>query len=171
MHVGVGVSKRANSEPPVPNISSTLGIANGGGKQGRGNQPPYRRHGPDTEIQYRPRKPHGPVKPSRSLSKRDTDTEFQYRPQIVATDTIADAVLRTPFPRLLPTFQKLHGTTTKHSTWHFPAGKSVDFPGVADICRKPCDLHSERKNPPSRQWRKLLQNRVAIFSCSGSTAG
>ena len=27
-----------------------LGIGNGGGKQGRGNQPPYRRYGPDTEI-------------------------------------------------------------------------------------------------------------------------
>ena len=32
-----------------------LGIGNGVGKQGRGNQPPYRRYGPDTEIQYRPR--------------------------------------------------------------------------------------------------------------------
>ena len=31
-----------------------LGIGNGGGKQGRGNQPPYQRYGPDTEIQYRP---------------------------------------------------------------------------------------------------------------------
>ena len=34
-----------------------VGIGNGGGKQGRGNQPPYRRHGPDMEIQYRPWKP------------------------------------------------------------------------------------------------------------------
>ena len=69
-----------------------LGIGNVGGKQGRGNQPPYRRYGPDTEIQYRPRKPHGPAKRNRFLSKREADTEFQYRPHIVDTDTIADAV-------------------------------------------------------------------------------
>ena len=69
-----------------------LGIGNGGGKQGRGNRPPYRRYGPDTEIQYRPRKPHGPAKPSRNFSKKEADTEFQYRPHIVDTDTIADAV-------------------------------------------------------------------------------
>ena len=61
-------------------------IGNGVGKQGRGNQPPYRRYGPDTEIQYRLRKPHGLAKPSRILSKREADTEFQYRPRIVDTD-------------------------------------------------------------------------------------
>ena len=54
--------------------------------------PPYRRYGPDTEIRYRPRKPHGLAKPSRILSKREADTEFQYRPRIVDTDVIADAV-------------------------------------------------------------------------------
>ena len=32
----------------------TLEIGNGGGKQGRGNQHPNRRYGPDTEFQYRP---------------------------------------------------------------------------------------------------------------------
>ena len=69
-----------------------LGIGNGVGKQGRGNRPPYRRYGPDTEIQYRLRKPHGPAKRSRILSKREADTEFQYRPYIVDTDTIADAL-------------------------------------------------------------------------------
>ena len=42
---------------------------NGGGKQGRGNQPPYRRYGPDTEIQYRPRKPHGPANPAQFSPK------------------------------------------------------------------------------------------------------
>ena len=69
-----------------------LGIGNAGSKQDRGNQPPYRRYGPDAEIQYRPRKPHGPAKPSRILSKREADAEFQYRPHIVDTDTIRDAV-------------------------------------------------------------------------------
>ena len=54
--------------------------------------PPYRRYGPDTEIQYRPRKPHRLAKPSRILSKREADTEFQHRPHTVDTDTIADAV-------------------------------------------------------------------------------
>ena len=54
--------------------------------------PPHRRYGSHTEIQYRPRKPHGFAKPSRILSKKEADTEFQYRPHIVDTDTIADAV-------------------------------------------------------------------------------
>ena len=64
-----------------------LGIGNGVGKQGRGNQPPYRRHGPHMEIQYRPREPHRLAKTSRIFSKREADTEFQYRPHIVDTDT------------------------------------------------------------------------------------
>ena len=67
-------------------ITGFLGIGNGVGKQGHGNQPPYRRYGPDTEIQYRLQKPHGLAKPSRILSKREAVTEFQYRPHIVDTD-------------------------------------------------------------------------------------
>ena len=67
-----------------------LRIGNGVGKQGRGNQPAYRRYGPDTEIQYRPREPHALAKTSRILSKRAADTEFQYRPHIV------DSIIRTP---------------------------------------------------------------------------
>ena len=49
------------------------------------------------------------------------------------------------------------------------SGKICGFstPGVADICRKPCDLRSETQIPPSREWRKLSQNPVAVFSCSG----
>ena len=72
-----------NSGFPNPGFRNLwyLGIGNGGGKQGRGNQPPNRRYGPDTEIQY-----------SRLLSKKEADTEFQYRPHIVDTDTIADAI-------------------------------------------------------------------------------
>ena len=61
--------------------AKSLGIRNGGGKQGGGNQPPNRRCGPDTEIQHRPCKPHGLLKPSRILSKREADTEFQFRTQ------------------------------------------------------------------------------------------
>ena len=64
-----------------------LGIGEGVGKQGRGNQPPYRRYGPDTEIQHRPREPHGLAKTSRILPKREADSEFQYQPHIVDTDT------------------------------------------------------------------------------------
>ena len=64
-----------------------LGIGNGVGRQGRGNQPPCRRYGTDTEIQYRLREPQGLAKTSRILSKREADTEFQYRPHIVDTDT------------------------------------------------------------------------------------
>ena len=56
-------------DPTIVACSPSLGIGNGVGKEGRGNQPPYRRYGPDTEIQYRPQKPHGLAKPSRILSK------------------------------------------------------------------------------------------------------
>ena len=73
------------TQGPSEKCLCVLGIGNGVGKQGRGNQPP-RRYGPDTEFQYRPRKPHGLAKPSRILSKREADTEFQYRPHIVDTD-------------------------------------------------------------------------------------
>ena len=65
----------------------SLAIGNGVGKQGGGNQPPYRRYGPNTEIQHRPREPHGLTKTTRILSKREADTEFQYRPHIVDTET------------------------------------------------------------------------------------
>ena len=75
-----------------------LRIGNGVGKQGRGNQPPYRRYGPDTEIQYQRWKAHGLAKPSRILSKREADAEFQYRPHIVDTDIdCGRRFLRTPF--------------------------------------------------------------------------
>ena len=86
-HVCTGSScctSRAESERKA--VLHPLGIGNGVGKQGRGNQPPYRRYGPDTEIQYRLRKPHGVAKSSRILSKREADTEFQCRPHMVDTD-------------------------------------------------------------------------------------
>ena len=67
-------------------------IRNGGGKQGRGNQAPYRQYGLDTEIQYRLRRLHGHAKASRILSEREAYMEFQYRPHIVDTYTIADVV-------------------------------------------------------------------------------
>ena len=78
----------------------SLGIGNGVGKQGRGNQPPYRRYGLDTEIQYRPQEPHGLAKTSRSLSKREADTEFQ-TPHRRYGHRLRTPFLRTPFPRLL----------------------------------------------------------------------
>ena len=83
---GTPLSTGAFREAPQKKDTCFLGIGNGVGKQGRGNQPPYRRYGPNTEIQYRLRKPHGLAKPSRILSKREADTEFQYRPHIVNTD-------------------------------------------------------------------------------------
>ena len=85
-------------------FSLSLGIGNGVGRQGRGYQPPDRRCGPDTEIQYRPREPHGLAKTRRILSKFwEADTEFQYRHHIVDTDTdcgrqfcVAEAIAETP---------------------------------------------------------------------------
>ena len=79
-------------------MTNHLGVGNGGGKQGgaalnpRLHSTPYRRCGPDTEIKYRPQKPHGLAKPSGILSKREADTEFQYRPRIIDTDMFADVV-------------------------------------------------------------------------------
>ena len=37
------------------------------------------------------------------------------------------------------------GTAAKYSSWHFPVDKNCGFStlGVADICRKPSDLHSK----------------------------
>ena len=51
----------------------------------------------------------------------------------------------------------------------FSSGKICGFStlGVADICRKSCDLRSNMQIPPTREWRKLSQNPVAVFSCSG----
>ena len=77
----------AFSVPYTSLAVTVLGIGNGVGRQGRGNQPPYRRYGTDAEIQYRLREPHGLEKTSSILSKREADTEFQYRPHIVDTDT------------------------------------------------------------------------------------
>ena len=39
--------------------------------------------------------------------------------------------------------------------------------GIAEICWKPCDLHSKMQNPPSREWREYFQNPVAVFLRSG----
>ena len=93
--------KRLPGSPAVwePELSQTIG--NGGGKQGRGNHPPYRRHRPDLEIQHQPQKLHRHAKSSRILHEREAHMEFQYRPHIVDMDTIVDTVFRTPFPRLL----------------------------------------------------------------------
>ena len=92
-------SKQKNPRAEAKNLPNStirekahLGIGKGGSKQGRGNQRRYRRYGPDTEIQYRPRNPHELAKPCRILSRREADTEFQYRPPIVDTDMIADAI-------------------------------------------------------------------------------
>ena len=90
--VGCRNSQKSANERKRPQkifvlATSYLGIGNGVGRQGRGNQTPYRRYGPDAEIQHRLREPHGLTKTSRLLSKREADKEFQYRPHIVDTDT------------------------------------------------------------------------------------
>ena len=45
----------------------------------------------------------------------------------------------------------------------------MDFPpqGLLTFCRKPCDLHSKTQIAPSQEPRKVSQNPVAVFSCSG----
>ena len=82
----LGVPRR---EKPLAFWGKPLLFPKKQGLEGQG----YRRYGPDTEIQYRPRDPHGLAKTSRILSKREADTEFQYRPHIVDTEIpIADAI-------------------------------------------------------------------------------
>ena len=66
----------ATQRPSASICSVYLGIGNAGGKQGRGNQPPYRRCGPDTEIQYRPRNPHELLKVARLQSEFCTKDFF-----------------------------------------------------------------------------------------------
>ena len=40
------------------------------------------------------------------------------------------------------------------------------FLGIAEVCWKPCDLHTQMQIPPSQERRKLSQNPVAVFLCS-----
>ena len=54
--------------------------------------PPIDDMDPIRKFNIDPGKPHGPAKPSRTLSKREADTECQYRPHIVDTDTIAEPI-------------------------------------------------------------------------------
>ena len=61
------------------------------------------------------------------------------------------------------------GTTTKYSEWHFPAKNLWIFQlGVADICRKRCDLKSKTEIPPrpgsGENYRRILLRsfRVAV---------
>ena len=83
-------------------IAIPLGTGNGVGKQGRGNQPPYRRYGPDTEIQYRPREPHGLAKTSKnSLHKGSRYGISVSTPHRRYGHRLRTPFLRTPFPRLL----------------------------------------------------------------------
>ena len=69
-----------------------LGIGNGVGKQGRGNQPAYRRYGPDTEIQYRPREPHGLAKQAELSPKGKPIWNFSIDSTSSIRTPIADAI-------------------------------------------------------------------------------
>ena len=81
---------------------ANLGIGNGVGKQGRGNQPPIDDTDPIRKFSIDPRGPHGLAKTSRILSKK----EFQYgisvsTPHRRYGHPLRTPFLRTPFPRLL----------------------------------------------------------------------
>ena len=67
-------------------------------------------------------------------------------------------------PMLNSTFQRLQNHyEIQHMA--FSSGKICGFStlGVADICRKLCDLRSKTQIPPFREWKKLSQNPVAVF--------
>ena len=57
------------------------------------DQPPYRRYGPDTEIQYRPRKPHGLWQNPAEFSPKDKPIRnFSIDPTSSMRTLIADAI-------------------------------------------------------------------------------
>ena len=68
--------------------------------------PPYRRYGPDTEIQYRPWKPHEPAKPS---PKGKPIRNFSIDPTSSIRTQLRTPFLRTPIPRLLQRFLYVRG--------------------------------------------------------------
>ena len=79
-----------------------LGIGNGVGKQGRGNQPPYRRYGPDADIQHRPREPHRLAKNKQNSLQRGSRYGISVStPHRRYGHRLRTPFLRTPFPRLL----------------------------------------------------------------------
>ena len=53
--------------------------------------------------------------------------------------------------------------------WHFPAEKSVDFPpwGLMTFAGNPVICAAKRRFPHPESRKKLSQNPVAVFSCSG----
>ena len=104
------------------NSPLNLGIRNGVGKRGRGNQPPYRRYGPDTEIQYRPWEPHGLAKTQQnSLQKGSRYGISVSTPHRRYGHRLRTPFLRTPFPRLL---------------FYTPLTPRRVFSGVGDACYK-----------------------------------
>ena len=72
----------------------TLGIGNGGGKQGSGNHPTYRRYGPDTDFQYRPPRSYTELQNQAEFSPKGKPIRnFSIGSHIVDTDiAIADAI-------------------------------------------------------------------------------
>ena len=83
------------------NPYTCCGIGKGGGKQGRGNQPPYRRYGPDTEIQYRPRSHTDRRNPPQFSPKGKPIRNFSMDPASSIRTRLRTPFFRTPFPRLL----------------------------------------------------------------------
>ena len=82
-------------------IGQKLRGRNGGGKQGRGNQPPYRRYRPDTEIQYRPRSHADLQNPAEFSPKGKPMRNFSIDPTSPIRTRSWTPFLRTPFRRLL----------------------------------------------------------------------
>ena len=79
-----------------------LGIGNGVSKQGRGSQPPLRRYGPNTEIQYRPQKPHRLAKTRRNSLRKGSRYRISVStPHRRYGHRLRTPFLRTPSPRLL----------------------------------------------------------------------
>ena len=104
LQVRVAVGKRSTcvlKEAPLNkgplgflNSLRDLGIGNGVGKEGRGNQPPYRRYGPDTEIQlYRPPGSHTDWQKQAEFSpKAKPIRNFSIDPTSSIRTPIADAI-------------------------------------------------------------------------------
>ena len=80
------------------NVDLGNSIGNSGGKQGRGNQPPYRRYGPDTEIQYQPPRT---CKTHQNSLQKEAIRNFSVDPTSSTRTRLRTPLLRMPFPRHL----------------------------------------------------------------------
>ena len=133
-----------------------LRIGNGGGKKGRGNQPPNRRYGPDTDIQYRPRNPPEHAKPSRNASKREADTEFSIDPTSSIRTSIADAIFADAIS------ETSREGTTKIMSDTLNLVRSTNKLRNARVTPTPPHTRQNMNKHLDKLWPKMLQSKANV---------